>query len=153
MDEVDVEFSLAVRSMAMAFVHYRAVVVRTRYGVGPTEGAAMGELFLSGESTPTGLAERLKLTTPAITEVLDRLEVAGHVRRSKHPTDRRKVLVSLSPDARARLERSAPEFAELLAPALRDLNDAERRALVTALERATQAIENDTQARLVAAKS
>ncbi|HEX5938372.1 MAG TPA: MarR family transcriptional regulator [Actinomycetota bacterium] len=39
------------------------------------------------------LAEESRLTTGAITAVIDRLERAGHVRRLPDPADRRRVLV------------------------------------------------------------
>ena len=41
--------------------------------------------------TPGGLGERLGLTTGATTAVVDRLERAGHVRRSRESADRRRV--------------------------------------------------------------
>ncbi|MFO0549857.1 MAG: MarR family transcriptional regulator [Polyangiaceae bacterium] len=51
--------------------------------------------------TPGQLAERINLSTGAITGVLDRLERAGYVRREKDPKDRRQVLVHVV-DARTR---------------------------------------------------
>jgi DNA-binding MarR family transcriptional regulator len=50
---------------------------------------------------PAGrLADETGLTTGAITTVLDRLERAGFARRTRDPTDRRRVLVELAPEAR-----------------------------------------------------
>lgn len=148
MSNVDYDFSLAVRAVSMAFVHYRSFVVRTTYGVGPTEGSALGELFLHGPLTPTELARRLHLTTPAMTEALDRLERAGHARRDRHPTDRRKVLISLRTETLASLERSAPAFAEVLAPALEGLDDSDRRRVVDVLDRSVKIMEADIRTRL-----
>jgi DNA-binding MarR family transcriptional regulator len=49
---------------------------------------------------PAGrLAEETGLTTGAITTVLDRLERAGFARRVRDPSDRRRVLVELTPEA------------------------------------------------------
>jgi len=49
---------------------------------------------------PAGrLADETGLTTGAITTVLDRLERAGFARRTRDPTDRRRVLVELAPEA------------------------------------------------------
>jgi DNA-binding MarR family transcriptional regulator len=47
------------------------------------------------------LAEASRLTTGAITAVIDRLERAGLARRVPDPTDRRRVLVELTPKAYA----------------------------------------------------
>jgi DNA-binding MarR family transcriptional regulator len=50
---------------------------------------------------PAGrLADETGLTTGAITTVLDRLERAGFARRTRDPSDRRRVLVELDPQAR-----------------------------------------------------
>ena len=50
---------------------------------------------------PAGrLAEVTGLTSGAITTVLDRLERAGYARRVADPTDRRRVLVELTPQTR-----------------------------------------------------
>ena len=46
------------------------------------------------------LASRLKLTTAAITGVLDRLERAGHARRTHDQEDRRRVVVQPTPEAK-----------------------------------------------------
>lgn len=46
------------------------------------------------------LASRLQLTTGAITGVLDRLERAGHARRTHDHEDRRRVVVQPTPEAR-----------------------------------------------------
>jgi DNA-binding MarR family transcriptional regulator len=52
---------------------------------------------------PAGrLAEATGLTTGAITTALDRLERAGYARRAPDPSDRRRVLVELTPQARER---------------------------------------------------
>ena len=51
-------------------------------------------------STPGKLAERADLSSGAMTNRLDRLEKAGHVRRLPDPDDRRGVLVELTPKGR-----------------------------------------------------
>jgi DNA-binding MarR family transcriptional regulator len=55
------------------------------------------------------LATEAGLSTGAVTTVLDRLERAGYARRVPDPSDRRRVLVELTPGARQLLR-------ELLAP-------------------------------------
>jgi len=54
----------------------------------------------SGHPLPAGeLAARLGLGAPATTGLVDRLENAGHVRRERNPTDRRKVTIVMQPPA------------------------------------------------------
>jgi DNA-binding MarR family transcriptional regulator len=54
--------------------------------------------------TAGDLAAGARLTTGAVTAVLDRLEHAGYVRRVRDPQDRRRVLVELTDAARQRGE-------------------------------------------------
>lgn len=49
------------------------------------------------EAAPSQLARSLGLSSGAVTPMLDRLERAGYVVRSPHPTDRRKTIVQASP--------------------------------------------------------
>jgi len=55
---------------------------------------AMDHLISTGPSTPTELARRLEISTAATTLVLNRLEAAGHIRRDRHPSDGRKLVVT-----------------------------------------------------------
>jgi DNA-binding MarR family transcriptional regulator len=53
-------------------------------------------LDLLGPSTPGRLAQRTGLTTGGVTVMLDRLELAGYVKRMPNPDDRRSILVSVN---------------------------------------------------------
>ncbi|WP_156710904.1 MarR family winged helix-turn-helix transcriptional regulator [Yonghaparkia sp. Soil809] len=61
--------------------------------VNPTDLKAMQHLIVAGALSPTALAERLELSSGAVTTVIDRLEGLGHVRRTPNPDDRRGTLV------------------------------------------------------------
>jgi DNA-binding MarR family transcriptional regulator len=52
------------------------------------------------------MGERLQLHPTSITNIVDRLEADGLVRRLPHPADRRTTLVELTPAGRQRLESS-----------------------------------------------
>nr|WKF56394.1 hypothetical protein HUO10_000851 [Paraburkholderia busanensis] len=62
-------------------------------GLNPTDLAAMEQLMTNGPLPPTELAARLDVTTAGITQVIDRLERAGHVVRERQIDDKRRVLV------------------------------------------------------------
>lgn len=68
-------------------------------GVNPTDLEAMQQLMTSGPLSPSTLAERLGVSTAAVTIAVDRLVKAGHVRRTPHPSDRRRLLVVPSEDS------------------------------------------------------
>lgn len=72
-------------------------------GVNRTDMRAMDVLQRLGPMTAGRLAEEIRLSRPATTTVLDRLEEKGYVRRVSDPQDRRRVLAELTPHA---LERS-----------------------------------------------
>ena len=57
-------------------------------------GEQTGRPITAGE-----LAGRLGLGPPATTALVDRLEAAGHVRRTRDPQDRRKVTIVMQPPA------------------------------------------------------
>lgn len=67
----------------------------------------LDHLLSTGPATPTELAHKLEISTAAMTLVLNRLEAAGHIRRERHPSDGRKLIVTASPqiatDAQARV--------------------------------------------------
>jgi len=59
------------------------------------------------EATIRTLAERLALKHHSVVELIDRLEMHGHVRRTRGRDDRRRVLVSLLPRGERLLEQVA----------------------------------------------
>jgi DNA-binding MarR family transcriptional regulator len=61
------------------------------------------EILNQGEAVlPSQLAAKLGLTTGSVTVMLDRLERLGYVTRSADPSDRRKVVVRITPKAARR---------------------------------------------------
>jgi DNA-binding MarR family transcriptional regulator len=62
-------------------------------GVNVTDMAALEQLLSEGPMTPSQLAEHLKVTTAAATQIVDRLERAGHVARQRQGEDRRKICI------------------------------------------------------------
>jgi len=57
---------------------------------------------------PSVIAERLVVTTGSMTSLLDNLEKRGLVRRLPHPDDRRKLLIDITPEARAVVDELLP---------------------------------------------
>ncbi|HEX9037330.1 MAG TPA: MarR family transcriptional regulator [Ktedonobacterales bacterium] len=64
-----------------------------RYGLGITDMKTLSVLMQEGPMTAGRLAQRLSLTTGAVTNVIDRLQRRDIVRRASDPNDRRKVIV------------------------------------------------------------
>jgi DNA-binding MarR family transcriptional regulator len=76
-------------------------VIAQKAGLHVTDAECIDFLMEMGPSTAGSLAKATRLTTGAITNVIDRLERAGFVKRSPDPNDRRKVVVSYIPQKKA----------------------------------------------------
>jgi DNA-binding MarR family transcriptional regulator len=66
-------------------------------GVSSAGGLALGQLRDHGPMSPSELGERLIVTRATVTGVVDSLERRGYVLRSPNPTDRRGIIVELTP--------------------------------------------------------
>ncbi|XRQ11345.1 MarR family winged helix-turn-helix transcriptional regulator [Actinomadura welshii] len=68
----------------------------SKAGMNVTDAQCVNALAMDGPQTPGRLARLMGITTGgAITAVIDRLEKAGYVRRTRDPDDRRRVIVEL----------------------------------------------------------
>ena len=68
-------------------------------GINRTDARCLDILDQHGRMTAGQLANASGLSTGAVTAVVDRLERAGYARRVADPSDRRRVLVELTPKA------------------------------------------------------
>lgn len=92
-------------------------------------------------STPGRLREELGLTSGAVTAVLDRLERAGHVRRTREGADRRRVQVRYTPGAdRIAMEWFTP-VADCTDTVRSEFDQEELRVVARFLERMTEELE------------
>ena len=48
--------------------------------------------------TPSAIAAHLDISTASTTKLLDRLERGGHITRDSHPSDRRALVISVTPE-------------------------------------------------------
>jgi DNA-binding MarR family transcriptional regulator len=67
--------------------------VASLMGLHPTDYKALGILERLGAMSAGDLAERAGLATASVTNLIDRLEQKGFVRRGRDTTDRRRVVV------------------------------------------------------------
>jgi DNA-binding MarR family transcriptional regulator len=68
-----------------------------------------------------------------MTSLLDTLERRGLVERHPHPSDRRKILVHLTDEARRIVDRTLPVQHAVIRAAVEDVSEADREQLITAL--------------------
>lgn len=113
-----------VRILVLAADHYRGAASKGM-GVHVSEFTALGHVRHAGHLTPSDLAMRLRLTTPAVTALIDRLEQRGMVRRQPNPADRRSLLVTLTPAGVAAYNGAFAELTEVAGSALDGLAEVE----------------------------
>jgi DNA-binding MarR family transcriptional regulator len=101
-----------------------------RMHLNPTDLSAMGHLAFAEESLGTGeLTGRLGISPAATTELVDRLERAGHVLRRRDDRDRRRVRLSPSPSATAEVLAHLGPLLEALDEVIEDVPDDERETI------------------------
>lgn len=66
------------------------------YGLTVVQSMVLAFLSDADGVTSAELGARTQLDSATLTGIIDRLEAAGYVRRGKHPSDRRAVLVLLT---------------------------------------------------------
>ncbi len=87
----------ATRVFTRSTLFLQSVIAR-QSGLNVTDAECIDFLLEMGPSTAGDLARVTMLTTGAITNVIDRLERAGLVRRERDAADRRKVMVRMLPE-------------------------------------------------------
>jgi DNA-binding MarR family transcriptional regulator len=116
-----------------------AEIDRRRWTVADLSASASQILAVvegAGEPLPPHvIAERLLITSGTMTSLLDTLERRGLVRRVPHPSDRRKLLIAITDEARTILDRMLPRVHGASRDAFVVLSDAECETLVELLER------------------
>ncbi|WP_309104304.1 MarR family transcriptional regulator [Microbacterium sp.] len=81
-------------------------------------------------ATPGGIAQHLGISTASTTKLLDRLERGGHILRAPHPTDRRALAITITPETRlAAMETVGRQQAKRFYAAAR-LSEAERDVVI-----------------------
>jgi MarR family transcriptional regulator, organic hydroperoxide resistance regulator len=111
------DLMFAVRKMTRSTLIHQHVIAGIM-GLHVTDAECIDFLQEMGPSTAGDLARATRLTTGAITNVIDRLEAAGFVKRSPDPKDRRKVIVTFLPEKHA---TNAKIHYSALAGAVQDL--------------------------------
>jgi DNA-binding MarR family transcriptional regulator len=91
--------------------------------------AALAALERKGSMTPGELAEHEKVQPPSMTRVIAVLEERGLVLREPHSTDRRQVILTVTPTGRDLVQRVRRRREAWLAQRLQELTPEERQIL------------------------
>ena len=115
----------------------RLRVERTAHGMAgaelsDTQFAALAALEVHPAMTPGELADHEKVQPPSMTRVIAVLEERDLVQRSPHPTDRRQVVLTVTEEGRAVVQRARRRRDAWLAKRLKELAPEERAILKSA---------------------
>ena len=94
-----------------------------------TQLAALATLERRGAMSPGDLAEHEKVQPPSMTRVIAALVDWGLVTRAPHPTDRRQVILTVTPEGRSLVQRVRRRKEAWLAQKLAALSPQERATL------------------------
>jgi len=143
------ELCARLRSFGIERDRFKAAVARTT-GVTQADFAALDHLSFAGHLTPGQLAERLNLTSGAVTALIDRLERAGWISRTPHPSDRRSHVLALTPAAHETGAREVGPWVADMCAAAATLSAAERQAAARFLDLVTGVAAEHARRRSVA---
>jgi DNA-binding MarR family transcriptional regulator len=116
-------------------------------GLSSVERKCLDLLRHLGPVTAGAIREHTGLTTGAVTGLVDRLEKAGYVERTRDTVDRRKVVVRVLPNDRmdALMAAAFGPFTEDMAKAGAGFSDAELLAIGEWVRRATEVLVANTR--------
>ena len=115
-----------------------------RFGLNRGDVGVLSALRFAGPSnqlSPTQLFKGLMISSAGITSRLDRLEKRGLVRRERHPSDRRGVLVELTDEGRIVLDEAVKANTEAERRLVGTLDAAEGRQLAGLLKKMLAGLE------------
>ncbi len=115
-----------------------------KYGLNRGEVGVLAALRFAGpeqQLSPTRPFKGLMLSSAGITSRLDRLEERGYVKRSRHPDDRRGVLVELTDSGRHVLEMAVSADTVRERDLMAGLSTAERKTLAALLKKLLSSLE------------
>ena len=96
--------------------------------------AVLAALFVHGPHTLGELADRERVSAPAMNRTVNCLQDGGHLERSADENDGRKVVLSLTPEGRAVVDETARRRDAWVETALAELDAAERETLARAAD-------------------
>lgn len=101
----------------------------------PPQFAALAKLAEVGETSQNQLGSLIAMDAATVKGVIDRLKLRGLVEIGKHDADKRRLLVSLTPEGRGMIERLVPLALAITGETLAPLTRREAATLLRLLGR------------------
>lgn len=129
--------------MVFLFIHARYSdfsAVLDENGLNYSQYAALMTVYMHGSLSEGDLAKMLFINPSTVSRMVFALEEAGWVESVRDKADRRRVMVSLSPKGRRRIERMRDRQAEVVARQVERLPEEERRFVYQMAEYINKAV-------------
>lgn len=131
--------SLAMRDV-LTLASLARVRLAERLGMGLRDVEAVEHVMTGdGDLGPAELARRLGVTTAAATQGVQRLEDAGHLTRSPHPSDRRRWRLGVTASGAGHVMSELGPLLALLGSATDGMSARDQRVVQRYLQRTAQA--------------
>lgn len=111
------------------------------HGLTGPQAICLHAIHRAGHINPGHLAREVSLSPPTITGILDRLERAGLVQRTRSAMDKRQVVVALTDAGLALLRRSPPPLQELFTRRLAEMPLSRQRLVARSLRDVVRMLE------------
>jgi DNA-binding MarR family transcriptional regulator len=113
----------------------RSAKLLSRVGLYPGQDALLKLLAERGEMTMGQAASALSIQPPTVTKMVNRLAAAGLVRTEVMDRDRRKISISMTPAARAKIDEIDAIWEELETEALEEVEPDQLRSQLSTIAR------------------
>jgi DNA-binding MarR family transcriptional regulator len=110
--------------------------IEMTFGISQNGALTLAVIDGSGEAlTPSGISERLLISSATMTSTLDSLEQRGLIRRTPNPDDRRSLFIEITDKGRATADQMLPGIHNVERRILAALTKTERTQLLKLLDK------------------
>lgn len=142
--EQDIEIAANLRTVIHRLVKVLRRQTRNEEMLSLTERSTLGLLYQQGELPPNELAQMERVTAQSMSQVINHLFSLNYILKKPSGEDKRKVLLSLTPEGKEYIERLRQEKQEWLARSLHEkVTAVEKETLEKAMIILTKLIEED----------
>ena len=131
----DIEIASTMRTVINRLVKLLRKEARNEVLLSLTERSTMGSLYQYQELPPSELAQLEKVTAQSMSQIINHLFELNYIHKAPSGDDKRKVLLSLTPEGKAYVETNRQLKIEWLARALQEkTTPPERELLMQAMD-------------------
>ena len=121
-------FTQYFREAQVGFSRFFAVIL-TQAGLTLPRYALLNQLALSGTIPMTEASKQLRITKPAVTHLVDRLEKNKYLKRLSHAKDRRIFLLEIQPKGLSLVRTVQSQVLDILLKALSQFSDQDQKTI------------------------